>query len=275
MKIPCCNILLIPFLLLLSCTSSKHTTSKTDTTGVTTSLRVMTYNVHHCNPPSESKTGKIDIDAITNVIKKQNPDLVALQELDNHTTRSGPFNELEVIAQKLNMHFYFGKAMDFGGGSYGIGILSKYPMSNGATLQLPVKEGWKGEPRVLATSEISLPNGKKIIFGSTHLEAYNEDNRELQIKEINRIAATASLPFIIGGDFNATPESNVVKLLDGEFQRTCVSRCPDTFSDEEGRGTIDYIAYRPVNQFSVTSHEVIEEKYASDHFPVVAVLKMK
>ncbi len=260
---------------LANCSASKHSNLATNTNHSLLTFKVMTYNVHHCNPPSESKTGKIDIDAITNVIRNQNPDLVAVQELDDHTTRSGAFSELEVIAKKLNMHFYFGKAMDFAGGGYGVGILSKYPISDGTTHQLPVVPGWKGEPRVLATAKITLPDGNKIVFGSTHLEAYNKENRELQVREILRIASTETLPFIVAGDFNATPESAVIRILDSIFLRTCTSQCPVTFDEEGDSGTIDYIAFRPVDQFQVIQHQVIEEKYASDHYPVVAILKIK
>src|SRR6478752_6765767 len=50
-------------------------------------VRVMTYNVHHCNPPSVP--GKIDVEAVAKVIREANPDLVALQEIDVFTNRSG------------------------------------------------------------------------------------------------------------------------------------------------------------------------------------------
>ena len=42
-------------------------------------IRVLSYNIHHCNPPS--KEGLIDVDAIVKAIRLQNPDLVALQEV--------------------------------------------------------------------------------------------------------------------------------------------------------------------------------------------------
>jgi len=55
---------------------------------------------------------------------------------------------------------------------------------------------------VLFWLKIALPNGKRIRYGYTHLEAYNKISRNLQIKEIRRIAAEISLPFIVAGDFN-------------------------------------------------------------------------
>lgn len=72
---------------IISCSKSNSDSSVNDNNDNTTSLRLMTYNIHHANPPS--KTNVIDIDAIAEVIREQNVDLVALQEVDVHTIRSG------------------------------------------------------------------------------------------------------------------------------------------------------------------------------------------
>lgn len=235
-------------------------------------LRVMTYNVHHCNPPSKSAAGDIDMDTIVGVIKKQNPDLVALQEIDDHTSRSGAFNEAEVMAKKLGMHFYFGKAIDYAGGGYGVAILSKYPLSDMQTIPLPSAEGFKGETRVLALATVTLANGKTLRFGSTHLEVSSGANRDLQIKEINRIAAAEKLPFIIGGDFNSAEGSPVIQTLDQVFTRTC-QQCEPTIPVDRPTKAIDFIAFTKTAPFKVLSHQVIPERYASDHLPVVAELQ--
>lgn len=101
-------------------------------------IKVMTYNVHHCNPPGKSYAGVIDIAAISKVIWGQNPDLVVLQEIDNHTTRSGKdINEAAEIAKSLGMYYYFGKAISYGGGGYGIAILSRFPITEMRTVKLP------------------------------------------------------------------------------------------------------------------------------------------
>lgn len=235
------------------------------------SIRVMAYNIHHCNPPS--KPGLIDIDAIAKAIKDQNPDLVALQEVDVNTGRSGKFNQAEEIAKKLGMNFFFAKAIDYDGGDYGVAILSKYPMSDTKISRLPTEASTKGEPRVLATAKITLPNGKMVFFGSTHLDAQKEDtNREIQIREINRISSDEKLPFIIAGDFNAAPGSVVINTLDKQFTRSC-QPCDFTSPVINPRKTIDFIAFAPKSKFISMSTHVVPERYASDHLPVLAVLK--
>lgn len=247
--------------------------SRTSASDSTLLIRVMAYNIHHANPPS--KPGLIDIDAIAKAIKDQNPDLVALQEVDVNTVRSGKFNQAEEIAKRLGMSFFFAKAIDHEGGDYGVAILSKYPMSETRINRLPTEASTKGEPRVLATAEISLPNGKFIRFGSTHMDAQRPAiNRELQIKEINRVAADEKLPFIVAGDFNAPPGSTVIDLLDQSFTRSC-QQCEFTIPVHEPNKAIDFIAFTPKSKFTAQSTMVIPERYASDHLPVLAVLQMQ
>ena len=271
MKLPKHFSLLILAVVLASCAMQNG--NKTTVTQSPATIRVMAYNIHHANPPS--KPDFIDIDAIAKAIKDQNPDLVALQEVDVNTIRSGKFNQAEEIAKKVGMSFFFAKAIDHEGGDYGVAILSKYPMSETSIYKLPTEASTKGEPRVLATAKIILPNGKAIRFGSTHLDAQRPAiNRELQIKEINRLATMEMLPFIIAGDFNAVPGSTVINLLDQNFTRSC-QKCEFTIPVITPVKTIDFIAFKPSTKFSVQSTKVIPERYASDHLPVISVLKLQ
>lgn len=257
------------FAMLASCASQKTASKET----VKNEIKVMTYNVHHCNPPD--KKDVIDVDAIAEVIRQQNADMVAVQEVDVNTGRSGKINQAALLSQKSGLpHYYFAKAMDYDGGEYGLLILSKYPLSNTQTIQLPKTENKRDEPRVLALATITLPGGLLIRFGSTHLEAFNKTSRMLQIKEINRVAASTTLPFMVAGDFNAEEKSDVIQTLDLSFTRTCYN-CPKTFDEASESGTIDYIAFKKDNPFVVKSHQVIQNKTASDHFPVVALLQIK
>ncbi|MBC8125022.1 MAG: tetratricopeptide repeat protein [Candidatus Kapabacteria bacterium] len=90
-------------------------------------IRVLCYNIHHANPPS--RPDFIDMVAIANVIKQEQPDLVALQEVDAYTTRSGKaLHQAEELGRLTGMKVYFAKAIDYGGGEYGVAILSKFPM---------------------------------------------------------------------------------------------------------------------------------------------------
>ena len=66
--------------------------------------RVMTYNIHH----GEGTDSILDIKRIAQVINKWSPELVALQEVDNGTTRCGNINEADTLAMLTEMHSVFG-----------------------------------------------------------------------------------------------------------------------------------------------------------------------
>lgn len=239
-----------------------------------TTITVLSYNIHHANPPSQP--GVIDIEAIANVINAQQPQLVALQELDVNTKRSGStLNQAEELGRLTDMHFYFAKTIDYDGGEYGIGLLSKFPLRYIKQTMLPTAAGTNGEPRCMAAAEIELPNRKKILFVSTHLDAQrNDTNRLLQIRAISDILQEQKLPVVIAGDFNAAPSTRIIQHLDQHFTRTCVTGCGFTIPEKNPTKTIDFIAYRPSAAFEVMEHQVIDEPYASDHLPVKAVLKL-
>ena len=233
-------------------------------------LLVMTYNVHHCNPPGKATQGLIDITAIANAIQREQPDLVALQEIDDHTTRSGKnINEAEEIAKILGMHYYFGKAIDYAGGGYGVAILSKFPISEMKTMFLTKEADTTTEQRVLATVRVSLPNGKSIRFACTHLDVVNAANRSFQVNEITQTAIHDSIPFLLGGDMNEKPLNKPIQLLDENFTRNCI-QCEPTFPQDIPVIVIDYIAYFKSSPFQFIKQWVSNETYASDHRPVMA-----
>jgi endonuclease/exonuclease/phosphatase family metal-dependent hydrolase len=255
-------------LCLASCAVKQYNTQPTQKDAIT----IMTYNIHHANPPS--KAGVIDVEAVAAAINKQRPDIVALQEVDVNTKRAG-MNEAVILAEKTKMNFYFAKAIDYDGGEYGVAILSKYSLLSGTTYKLPTADGTNGEHRVLATAVIEV-NGKKLTIACTHLDAQRSDtNRVLQINAIVDILQKETNPVILSGDLNATPGGAVINTLDQHFTRTCITGCGFTIPQNTPTKTIDFISYSPAISFGVTSHTVIDEQYASDHLPVIATLQLK
>lgn len=255
-------------LFFIQCTSTRKMPASIDIT-------VLTYNIHHANPPS--REGLIDVDGIARVIREQQPDLVALQEVDVHTTRSGvSLNQAQAIAERTGMTAYFAKAIPYAGGEYGVAILSRYPVLEWKNIPLPLDSSTRGEPRTLAMATVKLPNGKKMVVACTHLDAQRADtNRQLQIRKILELAGQLSLPMVIAGDLNAVPESDVMKQFDSHFTRSCYQNCGYTIPEVNPTRSIDYIGFAPSEAFRVKSHQVIDESYASDHRPVKAVLTVQ
>jgi endonuclease/exonuclease/phosphatase family metal-dependent hydrolase len=236
-------------------------------------LRVMTYNIHHANPPSEAV--KIDMEAIARVINQQKPDLVALQEVDVHTERSGKkLDQARELARLTGMKSFFMKALDYQGGEYGVAVLSKYPIVDSAGYLLPRDPAIGGEDRAVASVTVELPGKKKIIFASTHLDL-KDANRLSQSKALTGHFENSSIPMILGGDFNALVGSPAINWFDQHFTRTCSNDCSPTIPVKNPNRTIDFIMYKPQASFKVLSTRVINEQYASDHLPVVAELEVK
>lgn len=237
-----------------------------------TVIRVLSYNIHHANPPS--KPEQIDLEAIANVIKKQQPDLVALQEIDVNTGRSGPYHQAEELGKRTNMEVYFAKAIDYDGGEYGVAILSRFPMQNKQKYALPSNPETGGEPRILATADVELPDGQLLTFACTHMDAQkNPENRHMQIRKIIDVLKQSSNPVILAGDLNDTIGSETIQVLDESFQRTC-NDCEPTVPADNPVKAIDFIAFKPEAKFEVLQHQSIDEGYASDHAPVFSVLKL-
>lgn len=240
---------------------------------VGTELKVMAYNIHHCNPPS--KPGVIDVEAVAKVIQAASPDLVALQEVDVYTLRSGKeLNQAKAIAELTGMHYYFRKAIDHQEGEYGIAVLSKFPIEDTLGFALPMAPGLSGEQRAVAAVKVKLPGGRILIFASTHLDL-KEEHRMLQAQKITAELAADNSAVIVAGDFNAVAGAGSINVMDQWFRRTCVGNCPGTIPVENPTRVIDYIFYRPLTDISVREHRVVAETYASDHRPVVAVLEVK
>lgn len=229
-------------------------------------LRIMTYNIHHANPPS--KPGLIDLDAIARVIVDAKADLVALQEVETGVNRSNKLDEAKLLAEKTGLHYHFFKAIDHDGGDYGIAILSRYKFKDATLVPLPQKI--TAEKRVLGYLTVKIGK-QEFILANTHLDATNtHENRNVQMEAILKEFEKATLPVILCGDLNSVAGSEAINLLDGQFKRTCMENCGATVPQINPRNTIDFIATKNV-KWPLLGHTVIEETYASDHRPVVAV----
>lgn len=97
---------------------------------------------------------------VANVINNACPDAVAIQELDSMTNRSGKTYVLGEIAERTQMHAYFAPAIDYDGGKYGIGLLTKQTPIRIQTMALPGRE----EARALIMAEF-----EDYIYCCTHL----------------------------------------------------------------------------------------------------------
>ncbi|WEK35997.1 MAG: endonuclease/exonuclease/phosphatase family protein [Candidatus Pseudobacter hemicellulosilyticus] len=257
-------LILLGLLAISSCRTAKNSAAGSE------ELRVMTYNIHHGNQPDKPK-GVIDLDSIANIIRRLDPHLVALQELDSVTLRSGGVFQLKALADKLGMHYYYGHAIPYEGGAYGLGILSRYPIKEAATHPLPKVSTVRSEDRILALVKVQLPQGKECYFGATHLDVVSEQNRQLQVEKIRELTSGLPAPVILGGDFNAVDTTASVRNLLQQFTDASQQKHP-TIPVLTPRRRIDYIVYSKGAGLHSLREQVPQEHYASDHLPFFAAL---
>ncbi len=225
-------------------------------------LRIMSYNIRNGRGMDDVSNFQRTAD----VINKVRPNVVAVQEVDSVTGRSGQTDVLRVLADKTLMYPVYAPAIDYDGGKYGIGMLSKEKPLGYRYLALPGRE----EERALLIVEF-----EKYIYCCTHLSLTGED-RLASLEIISREAAKANKPLFIAGDFNAHPDSEVIKGIQNDFVILTNTKQP-TFPADEPTETIDYIAAyaKDTTAFTRLSAWVVDEPAASDHRPIVTDIVFK
>lgn len=241
-------------------------------------VKVMAYNIHHANPPS--RPGVIDINAIAAVINRERPDIVALQEVDVRTRRSGvDLDQAQTLASRTGMQVFFSKSIDYQGGEYGNAILSRYPIVARTRHELPIRQGSSAEARSLAIIAVETDDGGRVYFGSTHLDVSDTESRNMQVDRIREVNNALAAPFVIGGDFNAQMGSETINrfVAGNTFQVACLGGCPNTIPVNSPNRAIDFVFLnqRASSDFTVLSYVAVNETYASDHLPVLTELKYK
>lgn len=218
---------------------------------------VMSYNVHN----AVGMDGIRDVRRIAGVIIASGADVVAVQEVDSVTNRSGGRYILGDIAAATGMNPVFSAAIDFDGGRYGIGLLSRERPLSVRRVPLPGTE----EERTLLLAEF-----ENYVMGVTHLSLTDAD-RLASVDILAREAAAFDKPLILAGDFNASPDSPAIEALSQTFTPLSDGASP-TFPADNPTVTIDHIMYKGDNPPAVLSSQVVNEPMASDHRPVTVSL---
>ena len=235
-------------------------------------LRVMSFNIHIGIGMDE----KLDLQRTAEAILKENPDLVALQEVDRFAERTEKLDQPKILAEQTGMNVVYGKTIDNSGGDYGIAILSKFPIVEHTFTPLPREDD--REKRGMLQATVKLDDSHTIRFFCTHLCAYNEKNRVLQVQKINEIAEKDNSLLLIGGDFNAKPKSDSNELMLKLWED--LSDAGSTFSSTRPNMRIDYIFTRAGEvapgvrmKLEKLESKVIPDAITSDHRPILAVVK--
>lgn len=278
-------VAIFALLLVAACTNDDNYNDKHGDKAVIppegTTVTMMSYNIYGARATDPSNAA--DLDALAEVIKRQNPDFVALQEVDKYTNRTGKtVHQAKDLAEKLNMHWHFSRAIDRDGGEYGDAVLSKYPIEEALNFQLTPDPNLPGEDRSVCIIKVKV-EGTELFVGSTHLDHLSQDlSRKYQANQLRTVINDLKGDVILGGDFNALPDSEVMAIVGSYMTFGCKSGCDNTFPTSTPNRTIDYILYSPIENFAIRSYSAVkpvDQKVngvdASDHLPVVSTIRVR
>lgn len=233
-------------------------------------LRVMTYNIH----VGVGMDKKLDLPRIAEVINKQRPDLVGLQEVDRGVQRTQRIDEIVELAKLTKMDYAFAFNLKYQGGQYGVAILSRTPIR--ATEHRLYHNLREAERRGFIRAEVKI-DGQLINFVTTHLDFQFDDGRLFETQQLLAALKDVKGPLIVVGDFNDIPAGDSYKLMRTEFEDgwAAIRPADGGFSYPADKPTkrIDYILVRTADRIKAKRAWLIET-LASDHLPVVADLEV-
>lgn len=232
-------------------------------------IKVMSYNIRYTYGMDE----KYDIERIAEVIKKQQPDVVGLQEIGDSAMAAK-------LGELTQMSFVFGPSKENNKG-YGDAILCKFPFEYLGNFHIPSASSSRYQVMgVDIDLSTKYGEGLKVRFLNTHFDWLSSiGSQEARLATVNVIERgfmeDISFPAILTGDLNATPDSAPIKKLE---QKGWVNKKGGselfTIPVEKPKKQIDYILIRPRKAWKIINTRVIPEKVASDHLPVVMTLQL-
>ena len=248
-------------------------------TGSARHLRLLSYNIksglHHAE----------GLEAIARVVAAFDADVVALQEVDRNTNRSGRTDQTEWLRERLGyVAGEFGAATPWaGGGYYGLALLSRFEIHAVAVEQLwvpPVGEAPESEtePRVVLAARMFWA-GRDVCVANLHL-GLSRAQRQVQTEQLVRFMEgfASEAPTLVAGDFNANPDAPEMVVVSGVWSDAMArlqlaervsfpSRCM-TDSYDATPLACDYVFVS--DAFDASAFVVPDGSCASDHDPVVA-----
>jgi len=224
-------------------------------------LRVAAWNIKH----GRGMDGEVDLERIADVLRDLDADVITLQEVDDRTERTGGVDQVAVLAQLLGYVGSHGPHRAYQGGWYGNAILTRVPIAAVRTHPIPAASG-----SALSVHEVELESGISVV--SVHL-AGTPPERMAQAASVTARFATSDRPIVLAGDFNGRPDGPVLELLGQGWQVIEKTGSPLTFPADAPDREIDFILVSAGADMEVIEHRVVDEATASDHRPILAVLR--
>lgn len=230
-------------------------------------LRVAAYNVKH----GLGMDGVVDLPRIADVLRPLQADVITLQEIDLGTERTDRVDQTARLGELLGMQAFFGDFMPYQGGEYGMAVLTRLPVARVVNHRLPDGD----EPRTALEVEVRVGmEGRHVSVVGVHLYRTPEE-RLAQADSLSAILDTRDHPVVLAGDFNSRRGDRILRSLQARDWFVVEKDGPaQTFPADDPQREIDFVMLRPVESFEVVEHHVIDEPVASDHVPLLIVLRI-
>ncbi|EIA1625498.1 endonuclease/exonuclease/phosphatase family protein [Vibrio parahaemolyticus] len=238
-------------------------------------IRVATFNMAAARVSSLTEISK--------AIKALNADVVAIQEVDVLTGRSGNVDQPKKLAELTGLNIEFGRAIDFDGGKYGLAIASKHPILKTEVTQLP---SGNREQRIAFEAHINVPgfNAPITVFNA-HLDTKEDPAMRVgQVRKLNDTAIDTRGIKILLGDMNDVPESVTYREL-SRYWNNITDESVDFRSWPAGNPEIqvDYVMTSKAQVWKIkeiavpqnnTQYGGINWPAVTDHLPIIVEMKM-
>lgn len=258
------------------------------------SLRVMTFNIRYNEPRDGVNAWANRKTKVADVIRFHKADLVGVQEAQN--------NQLKDLETLLPDFVWCGAGRTDGReeGEYSAILYRKahFTLLECETFWLsetPEKAGSKGwdadYPRIVTWAKFKdRKTNKTFYYFNTHFDHIGKKARQesskLLLERIPKIAG--KFPFVVTGDFNATEDTNVYKILTGKEETGAIKLIDARYVSENGHfgGNSTFNAFKELEanrridyifvgeNTKVLEHGVLSDRWdglwASDHLPVLA-----
>ncbi|WP_169713671.1 endonuclease/exonuclease/phosphatase family protein [Paludifilum halophilum] len=235
-------------------------------------MRVMSYNMHH----GVGVDGQLNLKRIADVIGKEEPDLVGLNEVDICFHRRSRFeDQLARLVEMLGMEGVFGPSIqwnrlgNFPPRRYGNGLLFKGRLEESANH--PVT-GKGEEPRAVLTARIRRED-RDVLVGVTHI-GFTPWIRRAQQRVLTEQCLSFRGPVLVMGDWNVLPDHPAVTSLSPPLTDVLelMGVKEGTYPCSAPRKRIDYIFCS--HHFRIRDGWVVQTPGCpSDHRPVVCDLE--
>jgi len=255
-------------------------------------LKIITWNILHGYPDFDDQKQRLKLVAET--LKEQEADVILLQEVP-YTWRDG--GAAVFLAERLEMNYVFARA---NGNRWailfeeGAAVLSRFPLANPKVWELKPRAGFF-EHRIVLSTEVETPQGRLQVY-ATHLTNKETAVNQAQADYLKSIVSLSCQKVcLVGGDFNATPDSSQIRELlvewDDSFSALSAvgpgySCCLDVPGPNDSQLTkrIDYLFLaRGASRVEIVENKTFPEEESlgngrlvpSDHLGVTAVFELR